>query len=181
MKFYESEEREENVDIKITDVDAYDDDFFGVTLKNGHSFMFTLGKLIREPAFTELMKSEEFVKPETDGTRIFWRGGPSLSFDELMTALEGDDGLTNRTIVRVKAYEGDPEEIDIKLDNGSLITILLHCKRNEPLFADIAEERFIPKTDGKRVYWYNGASLTLEEIAAMLRTGNNGENQNGEE
>jgi hypothetical protein len=161
------------VDIKITRVEAFDNDSFGVTLENGHSFIFALGGLIREPAVAALMESEEFFRPRTDGTRLFWRDGPSLSFDEIMTAL-GGGGLANRTIKRAEAYGDDPEEIDIGLDNGSLITILVHCKRNEPLFAEIAEEHFIPKTDGKRVYWCNGASLTLEEIAVMLRTDKDG-------
>jgi hypothetical protein len=129
--------------------------------------MFTLGGLIREPAFAELMKNEEFVNPNTDGTRFYWSGGPSLSFDELLAALEVDDGLANRTIARVKAYEGDPEEIDIDLDNGNNIAILLHCKQNKPLFAEIATERFIPKTDGKRVYWYNGASVYPHKLGMI--------------
>jgi hypothetical protein len=156
------------VGIKITRVEGFDDDSFGVTLENGHSFFFTLGGLICEPVFAALIGSEEFLSPKTDGAWLYWRDGPSLSFDELMAAFEGD-GLANRVIRRVEVYEGDPEEIDIDLDNGNSIMLLLHCKRNEPLFAEIAKERFIPKTDGKRVYWYNGASLTLEEIAAMLK------------
>jgi hypothetical protein len=173
LKFYGNEARGENMDIKITDVESHDEDSFSVTLENGHSFIFGLGELICEPAFVALTESEEFDEPRTDGTRLYWRDGPSLSFDEIMTALAGGC-LANRTIERVEAYGGDPEEIDIYLDNDNLITILLNCKRNEPLFAEIAEERFIPKTDGKRVYWYNGASLTLEEIMAMLRTDNDG-------
>ena len=79
----------------------------------------------------------------------------------------------NRKIVKVEAvedYRGKYEEIGIELDNRNVITLTLKSKLNDPLFAEVIQEQFIPKTDGGRVYWYNGASLTLEEIVDMLRT-----------
>jgi hypothetical protein len=75
-----------------------------------------------------------------------------------------------RTIIRVEADIRYPEQIDIELDNGSYITLTLKPKENDPLFAEI-RELALPRTDGQRVYWANGASLTLEEIMAMLRDG----------
>ena len=39
---------------------------------------------------------------------------------------------------------------------------------SDPLFAQL-KELSLPKTDGDRVYWLNGASLTVDEIMAMLR------------
>ena len=78
-----------------------------------------------------------------------------------------------RKIIRVEACEerdGSYQEIDIELDNHNLITINLASKQHDPLFAEVLSEQFVPKTDGERVYWYNGASLTLDEIMAILRT-----------
>jgi hypothetical protein len=155
----------------ITDVGALDGDYFNVEFENGHSVMFTLKNRIHEPPFAALIENKTFGKPKTDGKRLYWQGGSSLSFDEIMAAVAGGN-LAERTITRVDACEGDPEAIDIDLDNGSVITIVLKSKRSEPLLAGTAAARFLPKTDGKRVYRDNGASLTLDGIAAMLRGGN---------
>jgi len=72
-------------------------------------------------------------------------------------------------IVSVEAYEGDWKTIDIELDNCSSINISLEVKRNEPLIDEVIREHLMPHTDGGRVYWINGAVLTLEEITDMLR------------
>ena len=73
-----------------------------------------------------------------------------------------------RKIVKVEAYERDFGEIDVELDNHNVIMLTLKSRRREPLFAEVAEERLTPHTDGSRVYWCNGASLTLEEILMMM-------------
>ena len=83
----------------------------------------------------------------------------------------------NRKIVNVEAYDGEPEEIIIELDNGNVIILSLKTKLYEPLFAEIIEKLYIPETDGKRIYWANGASLTLGEIMFMLRAENSCENK----
>ena len=84
-----------------------------------------------------------------------------------------------RKIIKVEAvetYTGIYEEIDIELDNRNIITINLKSKQDDPLIAEVLREQFIPKTDGGRVYWYNGASMTLEEVVTMLRTDDSGGN-----
>jgi hypothetical protein len=75
----------------------------------------------------------------------------------------------NRKIASVKPFEDEPEEIIIDLDNNNVIMLTLKPKRSEPLFNEVVTGRLIPQTDGGRVYWQNGASLTLEEIIAMVR------------
>jgi len=77
-----------------------------------------------------------------------------------------------RKIVSVMAYECSTEEIDIELDNCNVIQLTLKSRRSEPLFAEIISKRLTPQTDGERIYWQNGASLTLDEITAMLRNDN---------
>jgi len=62
--------------------------------------------------------------------------------------------------------------LDITLDNGSFFVISLDSKIDDPHFADILHGRYRekPKTDGERVYWNNGASLSLDETIAILQT-----------
>ena len=83
----------------------------------------------------------------------------------------------NRKIVNVEAYDGEPEEIIIELDNGNVIILSLKTKLCEPPFAEIIEKLYMPETDGERVHWHSGANLTLEEIIAMLRAENSCENK----
>jgi len=65
-------------------------------------------------------------------------------------------------------------EITIELDNGVYINLTLEPKRGDPKFAEIWALS-LPKTDGDRVYWSNGASLTMDEIIAMIQAEKRGE------
>ncbi len=60
----------------------------------------------------------------------------------------------------------------VYLSNGQNLTVSLDPKAGEPLFADVITGKCETeaKTDGERVYWDNGASLTADEIIAMLQT-----------
>ena len=75
--------------------------------------------------------------------------------------------------MNVEPCDGEPEELIIDLDNGNVIMLTLKSKNNDPLFNEIIMGRLTPQTDGDQIYWSNGASLTLEEIIAMIRTANN--------
>ena len=59
----------------------------------------------------------------------------------------------------------------IDLDNEAGISFLLDSKADDPLFKAImtggAEK---PETDGKRIYWQNGASLSIKEIFPILQS-----------
>jgi hypothetical protein len=46
---------------------------------------------------------------------------------------------------------------------GSIAILELTAKHDDPLFAEI-KNLSRPKTDGERIYWSNGASLTVEDI-----------------
>ena len=72
-----------------------------------------------------------------------------------------------KKIVKVEALDEQSECISVELANGSIIVLELASKHDDPLFAEI-KELFRPKTDGERVYWANGASLTLDEIMEKL-------------
>mgnify|MGYP001260805807 CR=1 FL=1 len=70
-------------------------------------------------------------------------------------------------IVRVEALDEESQSISVELENGSIILLELTPKLSDPLFAQI-RELSRPRTDGNRVYWANGASLTLDEILNIL-------------
>jgi len=61
--------------------------------------------------------------------------------------------------------------LNVDLDNGASIIVSLDSKVNEPLFCDVVMNRYgKPETDGERVYWRNGASLSIQDMVAMLQT-----------
>lgn len=74
--------------------------------------------------------------------------------------------MTGR-IVKVEALDDQSDCIAVELENGSMAIIELHAKRSDPLFAEI-KNLSRPKTDGERIFWSNGASLTVEDIIKML-------------
>ena len=59
----------------------------------------------------------------------------------------------------------------VNLDNGQTIMLLLDSKADEPLFNDVLMNKCgKPQTDGKRIYWSNGASLSLRDMMKILQT-----------
>lgn len=74
-------------------------------------------------------------------------------------------------IVRVEALDEQSQCISVGLENGSIIILELTPKLNDPLFAQI-KDLYRPRTDGSRVYWTNGASLTLDELLELLTSEN---------
>ena len=71
----------------IVNVEAFDDDCFGVTLESGHTILLELGGRIHEPAFAALIENGAFGKPKTDGGRLYWQGGPSITLAEIFEML----------------------------------------------------------------------------------------------
>ena len=64
--------------------------------------------------------------------------------------------------------------LNVNFDNRASVTVCLDSKINDPLFADVIKNKnkhcSQPQTDGDRVYWSNGASLTVDEVMLMLQT-----------
>lgn len=71
-------------------------------------------------------------------------------------------------IVRVQKYDGDPDSVIVELADGSVLLLSLASKRDDPLFSEI-KELSLPRTDGDRIFWINGASLTFEQILDLLK------------
>ena len=62
--------------------------------------------------------------------------------------------------------------LNVFLDNGESFYIGLDSKAGEPLFDDVICGRCgEPETNGKNVYWRNGAGLTLPEMMEMVQKG----------
>lgn len=60
--------------------------------------------------------------------------------------------------------------LDVVFANGSGIHLLLDSKADEPLFCDVALNKCgAPITDGERIYWQNGATLTICEMLEMVQ------------
>ena len=61
--------------------------------------------------------------------------------------------------------------LHIDLNNGSYMVFNLDSLVHEPLFSDAVMNRVgKPKTDGERVYWDNGASLSIRDIMNIMQT-----------
>ena len=65
--------------------------------------------------------------------------------------------------------------LNVHFQSGDGIIISLDSKVDAPLFRDVLNGkcRNSPQTDGERVYWENGASLSVKEMLAMLESGIN--------
>lgn len=79
--------RADNENLKIIHVGALDGDTFGITLESGHTILLELGDRIHEPAFATLIESGDFCKPSTDGEKLYWPGGMSLTLNEILQML----------------------------------------------------------------------------------------------
>jgi len=75
---------------KIVRVNAIDTDCFDVTLSSGHTILLELGSRIHEPAFAALIQSGAFDKPQTDGERLYWQDGTSITLAEIFEMLRED-------------------------------------------------------------------------------------------
>jgi hypothetical protein len=67
--------------------------------------------------------------------------------------------------------------LDIHFYNGQSLLLPLKSRQTDPAFLRLYQEGtlFNPKTDGNRVYWANGASLTLDEILELLTSETDGD------
>ena len=62
-------------------------------------------------------------------------------------------------------------ELHVSLSEERGGTVCLDTRKGDPLFADIIQGKANgeAKTDGQRIYWANGASLSLDEILSAMK------------
>ncbi len=77
---------------RIVRVDTLDNATLDIELNNGSLILFNLTRLLREDSgYEQLGKWTLLPRPLTDGERIFWKDGPSLSLEEIFKMLEGGE------------------------------------------------------------------------------------------
>lgn len=86
--------RADHENLKITHVGALDGDSFGITLESGHTILLELGGRIHEPAFAALIESGDFCRPYTDGEKLCWPGGLSITLEEILAMLLSPGDVT---------------------------------------------------------------------------------------
>lgn len=85
MEWHESKENTGKP--TIVQVGALDGDCFDITLSNGHAILLELGSRIKEPEVAVLIENGCLDKPQTDGERLYWPGGLSLTLAEIFSML----------------------------------------------------------------------------------------------
>lgn len=74
--------------LQITRVDIVDGQTLDIELSNGHLILFDTRRLLEaDPTYGVLRNLEVLPRPSTDGKSIFWRDGPRLVLEEILTQL----------------------------------------------------------------------------------------------
>lgn len=77
---------------RIVRVDTLDNATLDIELSNGNLILFDISRLLREDSsFAQLYKWTLLPRPLTDGVRIFWENGPSLSLEEIFKMVESGE------------------------------------------------------------------------------------------
>ena len=72
---------------RIARVDTLDNQTLDIQFDSGHVLLLDLNALRGDPAIAELLDSGAWCRPRTDGTAVYWRDGPRLCVDKLMSEL----------------------------------------------------------------------------------------------
>ena len=66
------------------------DTMLDIHFDNGQTILLSLESRMNDPQFIELHKNGQLTRPKTDGLRVYWRNGPSLSLEEIMAITRGE-------------------------------------------------------------------------------------------
>lgn len=66
--------------------------FLDITFSNEQTVLLPLTEKAHDPAFTGLLEDNRICRPKTDGDRVYWVGGPSLSCAEILQMVRGNSG-----------------------------------------------------------------------------------------
>ena len=128
-----------------------------IYLSNGQQIVLNLNEKRDDMLFAGVAAGRYNSDPLTDGSRFYWPDGPSFTLGNVVETLLSDSG---GVITEATAYEGRPDEIDVTLAGGHMISVLL-----TPAYMYGGQ----PQAGGGRVFWPNGLSVTLDEIIAPFR------------
>jgi len=82
--------------LKILRVGIVGDDMLDVQLSNGNIIMLELIPLLKRSRFAPLMEDDRILYPKTDGKIVYWRNGPILTLDEIMTMIRADENKNEK-------------------------------------------------------------------------------------
>jgi len=74
--------------LTIIRVGALDGIRLNVELSNGNMILFDMQPFMRDPQYAALIEENRILFPKTDGSRIFWRDGPSITIDDLLEQVQ---------------------------------------------------------------------------------------------
>jgi len=63
-----------------------------VNLDNGQDIFIPIATGPNAPRFAKILTRECEYTPRTDGTVVYWKGGPKLSLEDIMRIVEGGCG-----------------------------------------------------------------------------------------
>ena len=63
-----------------------------ISFTNGQSVLIPLTGKAHDPEFVRMYEDWRIAQPKTDGERVYWIDGPSLSYDEILEMVRGDIG-----------------------------------------------------------------------------------------
>ena len=66
--------------------------FLDITFSNEQTVLLPLTEKVHDPAFTGLLEDDRICRPKTDGERVYWTDGPSLSCAEILQMVRGNSG-----------------------------------------------------------------------------------------
>lgn len=66
------------------------DTMLDIHFDNGHTVLLSLESRVNDPQFIELHNNGQLTRPKTDGLRVYWRNGPSLSLEDIMAITRGE-------------------------------------------------------------------------------------------
>jgi hypothetical protein len=73
---------------RIKRVDSLDSGFIDITFMNGSAVLFDLNVLSDRPEISALLKTEEWIKPQTDGAAISWKDGTRIILEDILSHLD---------------------------------------------------------------------------------------------
>jgi len=89
-------------------------------------------------------------------------------------------GKSDMAVLKIKSMwlddarcdeRGNGIVLNVYLNNETTIGFLLDSKASEPLFRDVVLGKCgEPETDGARVFWSNGASLSIRDMMEIMQS-----------
>lgn len=76
---------------KIVSVGILSEFTLDIQLEHENTILFNLNLLTDRPEYEALLEDDRILYPKTDGECVYWKGGPRLSFEEIMELLQNNN------------------------------------------------------------------------------------------